>query len=178
MLVAAGVLVAITYTVPIDMTLAQMGSKSNRQNEVAYWRAKVKEQRVRAVKLSRALGGNYRPGMLEMHTVGVPYLQWLYKHFKKKANHLAAVKARRFPRLRCIHRLEGSWTAYNPAGYYGGFQMDWSFMRTWGPDKLKKYGGRDARAWDPRDQMAVASRAVSQIGYGPWPNTARACGLL
>jgi hypothetical protein len=156
-LVAAGVLVAITYTVPIDATLAQMGSKSNRQNEVAYWRAKVKEQRVRAVKLSRALGGNYRPGMLEMHTVGVPYLQWLYKHFKKKANHLAAVKARRFPRLRCIHRLEGSWTAYNPAGYYGG---------------------QDARAWDPRDQMAVASRAVSQIGYGPWPNTARACGLI
>lgn len=78
----------------------------------------------------------------------------------------------------CIHSKEGSWTAYNPAGYYGGMQMDWSFMRRWGGWALTKYGGRDARSWVPGDQLHVAWTAYVHIGYGPWPNTARACGLL
>jgi hypothetical protein len=176
-LVAAGVLAAVTYTVPME-EMSYAASSSDRQSELAYWRAKVKDQRVRAVKLSRALGGHFRPGKVEMKTRGIPYLQWLYGYFKKKAKRLAGVKRERFPKLRCIHRLEGSWTAYNPAGYYGGFQMDWNFMRAWGDDKLAKYDGRDARAWKPKDQMAVASRAVARIGFSPWPNTARACGLL
>lgn len=170
-------LAATTFTVPTDVPEAQAASKK-RQSAVAYWRAQVKEQRLRAVKISRALGGDYRPGRPEMRTVGVEYLQWLFRAFKKKADKLAAVKGERFPKLRCIHRLEGSWTAYNPAGYYGGFQMDWNFMRRWGADKLRKYDGRDARHWSPKDQFAVASRAVARIGFGPWPNTARACGLL
>ena len=67
---------------------------------------------------------------------------------------------------------------YSPAGYYGGLQMDWSFMRTYGPDKLARYGGRDARYWAPADQLAVAMRAVRTRGYYPWPNSARACGII
>jgi hypothetical protein len=80
--------------------------------------------------------------------------------------------------LLCIHGGEGSWTAYNPAGYYGGLQMDWAFMRHWGGMMLTKYHGRDARSWSPHDQMYVGYRAARKIGYGPWPNTAADCGLL
>jgi hypothetical protein len=179
LIVAAGVLAATTPAAlisPLDPPDAQALSK--RENEVIYWRTKVRDQRVRAVTLNHQLGGTLRLGRPEMHTISVPFLQWMFGAFKKRGDHLAAVKRDRFPKLLCIHRLEGSWTAYNPAGYYGGFQMDWNFMRQWGPDRLGRYGGRDARSWHPSDQMAVASRAVAHIGFGPWPNTARACGLL
>jgi len=56
--------------------------------------------------------------------------------------------------------------------------MDSSFMWAYGADKLAKYGGRDARYWTARDQLAVGFRAVRARGFTPWPNTARACGLL
>lgn len=79
--------------------------------------------------------------------------------------------------LMCIHGGEGSWTAYNPAGYYGGMQMDWAFMRHWGADMLARHGGRDARYWTPAEQLYVAYLAARSIGYGPWPNTGAACGL-
>jgi hypothetical protein len=77
----------------------------------------------------------------------------------------------------CIHRREGAW---NDAGdpYWGGLQMDRSFMRAYGRDMLARYRGRLADAWTPRDQMVVAERARRVRGYHPWPNTARACGLL
>jgi hypothetical protein len=84
-----------------------------------------------------------------------------------------------WPEGMCVHHYEGSWTAYNPAGpYFGGFQMNSGFMTRWGSDMLRKYGGRDARSWSPADQLHVAWRAEQSIGWGPWPNTARACGLL
>jgi hypothetical protein len=77
----------------------------------------------------------------------------------------------------CIHRREGAW---NDRGdpYWGGLQMDRPFMRSWGRDMLARYRGRLADAWTPRDQMVVAERARKVRGYHPWPNTARACGLL
>lgn len=77
----------------------------------------------------------------------------------------------------CIHQHEGSWPANTGNGYFGGLQMDRSFMRTYGGDKIRKYGGW-AHLWSPRDQMVVAQRAWRTRGYHPWPNTARACGLL
>lgn len=70
---------------------------------------------------------------------------------------------------------EGAW---NADGYYhGGLQMDRAFEEAWGPDMLHKYGGQDAGAWSPRDQMVVAQRAYLHRGYEPWPQTSRACGL-
>lgn len=78
----------------------------------------------------------------------------------------------------CIHEREASWTANTGNGYHGGLQMGWDFMRAWGRDMLAKYRGRGAEAWTPREQMVVAERARKQRGYRPWPNTARACGLL
>ncbi len=77
----------------------------------------------------------------------------------------------------CIHRYEGSWTAATGNGYYGGVQMDRSFMGTYGGPFLRAYGTADH--WPAYIQIAVAEYArLSGRGYAPWPNTARACGLL
>lgn len=76
----------------------------------------------------------------------------------------------------CIHAGEGSWTdPYAP--YYGGLQMDWSFMSSYGGALLASKGTADH--WTPLEQMWVAERAYSSgRGFYPWPNTARACGLI
>jgi hypothetical protein len=77
----------------------------------------------------------------------------------------------------CIHQHEGAWNSNTGNGYHGGLQMDVSFMRTYGPDMIRKYGGY-AENWAPKDQIIVAQRAYRTRGYHPWPNTARACGVL
>ena len=77
----------------------------------------------------------------------------------------------------CIHRGEGGWTAHTGNGYYGGLQMDLSFQRTYGGYLLRTKGTADN--WSPNEQMWVAERAFeSGRGFYPWPNTARACGLI
>lgn len=80
------------------------------------------------------------------------------------------------PQWTCIHNHEGAW---NDSGdpYWGGLQMDRSFMSSYGSDMIRKYGGY-ANVWSPRDQMIVAERAYySGRGFGPWPNTRRMCGI-
>ncbi len=80
----------------------------------------------------------------------------------------------------CIHRYEGSWTD-SGAPYWGGLQMDYGFMSTYGPEFLKRWGTADH--WPPSVQILVARRArdgyagYGARGYGPWPNTAALCGL-
>jgi hypothetical protein len=87
--------------------------------------------------------------------------------------------ARHPPHLRawqCIHRYEATW---NDAGapYYGGLQMDYTFMRRYGATLLARKGTADH--WTPLEQIWVAERARSSgRGFFPWPNTARICGLL
>jgi hypothetical protein len=78
----------------------------------------------------------------------------------------------------CIHKYEGSWTDSGDP-YWGGLQMDRGFMSTYGSDMIKRFHGL-ANVWPVWAQMAVAERAFGKggRGYGPWPNTARACGLL
>lgn len=76
----------------------------------------------------------------------------------------------------CIHKYEGAWNDPG-APYYGGLQMDWTFMQTYGPEFLRAYGTADH--WPPAVQMAVAMRAyLSGRGFYPWPTSARLCGLL
>lgn len=76
----------------------------------------------------------------------------------------------------CIHRFEASWTDPNPP-YYGGLQMDIGFMRTYGAALLRRKGTADH--WTPLEQMWTAERARrAGRGFYPWPNTARACGLI
>jgi hypothetical protein len=77
---------------------------------------------------------------------------------------------------RCIHRYEGAWTD-GGGPYYGGLQMDIGFQRRYGAYLLSTKGTADH--WTPEEQMWVAVRALrSGRGFGPWPHTARACGLL
>lgn len=75
----------------------------------------------------------------------------------------------------CIHGHEGAWN--DPNGpYHGGLQMNSGFMAAYGGDLLKRYGTADH--WPPAAQVAVAERAYEARGFSPWPNTARACGVL
>jgi hypothetical protein len=77
----------------------------------------------------------------------------------------------------CIHRYEGSWDAATGNGYYGGLQMDVSFQREYGARLLRRKGTADH--WTPLEQIWVAEHAHrSGLGFSPWPNTARTCGVL
>jgi hypothetical protein len=137
----------------------------------------IRHRRHRAVRLARSLGIRYRPH--RTYSTDIDHLRHVAHTLRKRNRHYRALRRRLFPKLRCIHHYEGAWNAYNAAGpYYGGFQMDSAFMQRWGADKLRKYGGADARSWSARDQMAVASRAARHIGFGSWPHTAAICGLL
>ena len=76
----------------------------------------------------------------------------------------------------CIHRYEGSWTSNTGNGYYGGLQMDLAFQALYGRDFGRRWGTADG--WPPWAQIQTAARAYrSGRGFGPWPRTARACGL-
>jgi hypothetical protein len=77
----------------------------------------------------------------------------------------------------CIHSYEGAWSANTGNGYYGGLQMDLAFQRLYGRDFLGRWGTADR--WPPWAQLTAAARAHDAgRGFGPWPNTAAACGLL
>lgn len=76
----------------------------------------------------------------------------------------------------CIHRYEGAWDANTGNGYYGGLQMNLVFQRSYGPEFMARWGTADN--WPVWAQVIAANRAKKVRGYSPWPNTARACGLL
>jgi hypothetical protein len=99
-------------------------------------------------------------------------------YWRRHARYVRKVAARppHKPAWLCIHRFEGSWRDGSDP-YWGGLQMDRSFMRSYAPRLLLRRGWADR--WTPLEQMWVAERAHrSGRGYGPWPNTARFCGLL
>lgn len=75
----------------------------------------------------------------------------------------------------CIHRFEGSWTDSGDP-YWGGLQMDKSFMLHFAPGWLLRKGW--ANSWTPAQQMWVAERAYKESGFARWPNTARYCHLM
>ena len=82
---------------------------------------------------------------------------------------------------RCIQRYEsgGSYgMGINTGnGYYGGLQFDIGFQLAYGAWLYRTKG--TAEHWTPLEQMWTAERAhASGRGFTPWPNTARACGLL
>jgi transglycosylase-like protein len=77
----------------------------------------------------------------------------------------------------CVHSHEAhSWATNTGNGYFGGLQMDMTFQRAYAPDLLREKGTADH--WSPGEQIAVAIEAHAERGWWPWPNTARACGLL
>lgn len=81
----------------------------------------------------------------------------------------------------CLHQHErhptSGWRTNTGNGFYGGLQMDWSFMRTYGARLLRLKGTADR--WTPLEQMWVGERALrAGRGFHPWPNSASACGLI
>jgi len=77
----------------------------------------------------------------------------------------------------CIHRYEGSWDSNTGNGYYGGLQMDRAFQSLYGTRYVDRWGTADN--WPVWAQIDAAVQAYrSGRGFGPWPNTARACGLV
>jgi hypothetical protein len=88
--------------------------------------------------------------------------------------------------LVCIHGHEGAWNDPNPP-YWGGLQMDRTFMIEYGPEFVRAYGTADH--WPAIDQILAASRAVlgwhnpydgrsyGARGFGPWPKTRLMCGV-
>jgi hypothetical protein len=112
------------------------------------------------------------------HTQSLRYRRSVLQLWAHRATQ-ARWQAQHPPRLNawlCIHRYEGSWT--DPNGpYYGGLQMDMSFMEAYGDRLLRTKGTADH--WTPLEQIWVAERAYrSGRGFYPWPNTARWCGLI
>jgi hypothetical protein len=107
------------------------------------------------------------------------YRHWVLRLWRKRADGARRL-AQRVPQKAqwlCIHRGEGRWNAHTSNGYYGGLQMDLSFQHSYGGYLLRLKG--TANKWSPSEQMWVAERAFeSGRGFYPWPNTARACGLI
>lgn len=76
----------------------------------------------------------------------------------------------------CVRSKEGGLTSVNPAGpYYGWYQTDPDFQRTYGREFVRAYGHG---IWPARAQILTAYRGWRARGWYPWPNTARECGLI
>ena len=121
-------------------------------------------QSVIGVRHAQSAAPLHSPRALNYWRRQVRHVSWLAAHPPHKRGWL------------CIHQFEGSWSDSGDP-YWGGLQMDRGFMRTYAPPFLLRKGW--ANRWTPLEQMWVAERAHrSGRGYGPWPNTARSCGLL
>ena len=177
-LLALGAGTALAADSSSSSTSAGSEATTRKAELVRTWRHRVVKARKIAVRRAHLVGIHPRIRKYERNTTSPAYLLWLRNSWRSRGRGWFAYYLQVRPGLMCIHSYEGAWNAYNPAGYYGGLQMDWSFMRTYGYDKLVKYGGRDARYWSINDQLAVAIRAIRTRGYTPWSTTASMCGLL
>jgi hypothetical protein len=107
------------------------------------------------------------------------YRRWVLRLWQRRAQ-TTRLRAEHVPHAAawlCIHHYEGGWNSRTGNGYYGGLQMDVTFMRHYGAKLLSRKGTADR--WTPLEQMWVAERALrAGRGFYPWPHTARACGLI
>lgn len=129
------------------------------------------QRSLRVVPLSGYPAVNWRESVTQRRIATVKY--W---RDQKQACGTQRRHAGHIPSWLCIHRSEGSWSD-GGAPFYGGLQMDYGFMFTYGRSLLNRKGTADH--WKPIEQIIVAERARrSGRGFSPWPNTARGCGLL
>jgi len=146
--------------------------------EIYKWHQKNHYRASSALRWFRQTGVLYR-GSLERRArlfQRVKALRWLRSYSAHKiAEYRASLRPPHYEQWLCIHRYEGAWNDPG-APYYGGLQMDLSFQRAYGWDLLQRKGTADN--WTPLEQMRVAERAWRSRGFGPWPNTARYCGLI
>jgi hypothetical protein len=115
---------------------------------------------------------------LYLKTRDLDYRLLVLRQWHRRARH-ARHRAHNPPHeraWRCLQRYEGAWTDSSDP-YWGGLQMDRSFMRAYAPRHLLRRGW--ANRWSAVEQMWVAERAIrAGRGFYPWPSTARACGLI
>jgi hypothetical protein len=113
-----------------------------------------------------------------LRTRDIEYRAHVMKQWRKRAVR-AKRRAHNPPHegeWRCLQRYEGAWADANDP-YWGGLQMDRSFMAAYAPEHLIRRGW--ANRWSPIEQMWVAERALrAGRGFYPWPHTARVCGLI
>ena len=76
----------------------------------------------------------------------------------------------------CVTVHEGGVTSNTGNGYYGRWQADTVFQLAYGPEFYRRWGV--ASNWPRWAQDVMAYRGWLARGWTPWPNTARACGLL
>ena len=158
----AGLTIGIVLTLAWQAKAATELSSPNERPAAGdtYLEAKVARQHRTILRLRKKLGHRERQ------------LYGLHRAMRSRVE-LAGGVASAFM---CIHFGEGSLTD-DGAPYWGGLQMDGSFMSTYGGNFLRKLGTADH--WPPFVQVAVAMNAYySGRGFHPWPNTARSCGLL
>lgn len=141
--------------------------------------ASIDRHRRQTWELQRLMGrAPTRTSYTARRSPGPRYRRWvlrLWREREQRARRQVLNPPRKGAWL-CINRYEGPW--HDPhAPYYGGLQMDLTFQQIYGADLLRRKGTADR--WTPLEQMWVAERAYrSGRGFYPWPNTARACGLL
>lgn len=105
------------------------------------------------------------------------FLEKRSAHAWKILHPVPPLDQRLVPAFSCIHHYEGAWNANTGNGFYGGLQMDLRFQSSYGADFMARWGTADN--WPIWAQLQAAIRAYkSGRGFYPWPNTARACGLI
>jgi hypothetical protein len=139
----------------------------------------LREYRRETWRWQRLMGVQKTPARHTAAASDLEYRLWLRNVWRRRAT-LVRRRALNPPhkhQWQCIQRFEGGWRSNTGNGYYGGLQMDIAFQRHYGWWLLRRKGTADR--WTPIEQMWVAERAHrSGLGFFPWPNTARSCGLI
>jgi hypothetical protein len=167
-----------TLAVPEEAPAGERRTSVNR-TDAGYVLALIRRHRKETWRWQRLMRRPLTPTSSgARHVTNANYRRWVLRLWTKRVQR-ARRQAGNPPRRRawlCIQRHEGPWNdPYGP--YYGGLQMDLAFQRRYGFDLLLRKGTADR--WTPLEQIWVAERAYrSGRGFSPWPNAARACGVL
>jgi hypothetical protein len=165
----AALVAALTYVLSSPASTPMVRSTYQGKTAQSWARAAHGWQRT-AAKRSRL--GDWLQRRL---TARVLEVRTLHRTIRRLSAHDTVLTSPLERNFLCIHGGEGSWTDPN-APFYGGLQMDDSFQKTYGRPFYDAWGSADH--WPASVQIAVAIHAYLSRGYWPWPNTARACGLL
>ena len=174
LLVVAGVFVLVLAA----FTSANASAAERRLATIAA----IDDYRLETWRWQRLMQARRTPTNYAERTAGPAYRLWLLDLWRTRADE-AEARAQRPPHQRawlCIHSHEaadaGGWSTNTGNGYFGGLQMSRQFQQVYAPELLRSKGTADN--WTRVEQMWVAERALDDYGFTPWPNTARACGLL
>jgi hypothetical protein len=146
-------------------------------------RVELRQATVRA-KLNRCRARPH-PFMREHREVGAAVRDENLVHWRRMRDRARAQESRclrermwrwyRTSGAKCIREHEGAWTANTGNGYFGGFQADRSFQRTYGGRYYRRWG--TANRWPKWAQIHMAYRGHAARGWNPWPTTSQICGL-